>query len=228
MEQGQKNFQKRSQEIFVVLRLFFAKMCYVKKQKGLSRFARPSRSLFFNAMRQGSMKKYKVFTLEFDEIACRFRDEEFDKFLNAHHIVDVHSQFFEKPCPCWTFLVIYKEIKSNTDDPLLRLNAKQKQLYETLRYWRNQQADQEDKPPFVLFTNQQLLQIVMTLPHSLQKLGEIHGIGKQKLSLYGKKVLELLRESLKKTSRKSSKEDVSTKKEEKTKLEDNGEKRGEK
>ena len=58
-------------------------------------------------------------------------------------------------------------------------------LYEVLRSLRKQLADEANVPPYVVFSNQSLLEMSARRPRSTDDLAEIHGVGQVKLARYG-------------------------------------------
>jgi superfamily II DNA helicase RecQ len=65
-------------------------------------------------------------------------------------------------------------------------------LFESLRSWRSARAKSEGIPPYVIFTNRQLAEIVASRPASLAALSEVDGVGRAKCEQYGLAVLGLL------------------------------------
>ncbi|HEV7217218.1 MAG TPA: ATP-dependent DNA helicase RecQ [Chloroflexota bacterium] len=66
-------------------------------------------------------------------------------------------------------------------------------LYEQLRLWRLDQAKANGVAAFVVLTNTTLYEIAIRRPASSYALGNIYGIGKQKLEQWGEAILALVR-----------------------------------
>ncbi|WP_094092318.1 DNA helicase RecQ [Legionella clemsonensis] len=87
---------------------------------------------------------------------------------------------------------------------LITNNAKNKQretlssasnpLFETLRVLRRKLAEEENKPPFMIFSDTTLHQMVRDKPQNLNDLLNISGVGQHKLNHYGWHFLKALRE----------------------------------
>lgn len=143
-------------------------------------------------------KQFKIFTIPFCTKQKTFDDREFQEFVANHKVYDVEKHFFQQDEAYWSFVVTYepKEApvpqKPSKDDVLDKLSAKDRQLYELLRNWRNERARQEGYASYVLFHNSQLAQIALHRPNSLSKLTEIPGIGTNKSQKYGKDVLQIV------------------------------------
>ncbi|HEX5016346.1 MAG TPA: ATP-dependent DNA helicase UvrD2 [Actinomycetes bacterium] len=66
-------------------------------------------------------------------------------------------------------------------------------LFESLRQWRKQTADQASVPAFVVFTDATLLAIAVERPTDASQLLQIPGIGHAKAERYGPGVLQVLK-----------------------------------
>jgi superfamily II DNA helicase RecQ len=64
-------------------------------------------------------------------------------------------------------------------------------FFNILREWRSKRAKKDGMPPYVVFTNQQLAEIIKTRPQNLADLGKIDGVGKAKSDRYGEEILAL-------------------------------------
>ncbi|MFT6916953.1 MAG: ATP-dependent DNA helicase RecQ [Motiliproteus sp.] len=73
-----------------------------------------------------------------------------------------------------------------------RLNQLQQGLWEALREVRKKLADQQDVPPFFIFHDATLMEMVEKQPRSLGALAHINGVGKTKLERYGEAFLAVL------------------------------------
>lgn len=67
-------------------------------------------------------------------------------------------------------------------------------LFEALRKLRRQLADAENKPPFMIFSDNTLHDMVALRPRSREALLSVSGVGQHKLGLYGDAFLEVIAE----------------------------------
>lgn len=67
-------------------------------------------------------------------------------------------------------------------------------LFELLRALRRQLADEENKPPFLIFSDATLHEMVERHPKTMEDLLAISGVGQHKLTHYGKDFLKVLNE----------------------------------
>ncbi len=68
-------------------------------------------------------------------------------------------------------------------------------LFEALRIHRKNLADAARVPPYVIFSDKVLLEIVHRRPTCLTELAEVPGIGSMKLNKYGKEFLDVINEN---------------------------------
>ncbi len=66
-----------------------------------------------------------------------------------------------------------------------RAKAEAELLFERLRSLRKRLADEQDVPPYVIFTDSSLRLMAQQKPGTLEAFGTISGVGRQKLSRYG-------------------------------------------
>ncbi len=74
-------------------------------------------------------------------------------------------------------------------------DADQQALFDALRARRKQLADEQGVPPYVIFHDATLAEMVEQRPQSAAELGGISGVGERKLERYGADFLELLRDA---------------------------------
>ena len=69
-----------------------------------------------------------------------------------------------------------------------------KELWEALRYRRKQLAQEQGLPPYVIFHDATLMEMVAHCPETLEQLAGLSGVGEHKLAKYGDDFLDVLRE----------------------------------
>ncbi len=83
--------------------------------------------------------------------------------------------------------------REDRPDPAAGLAEPERVLFNTLREWRGRKAHEEGVPPFLIFTNRELIAIVQKRPESANALGSIGGIGPGKVKRYVAEVLALVK-----------------------------------
>jgi ATP-dependent DNA helicase RecQ len=73
------------------------------------------------------------------------------------------------------------------------VDANDQPLFDNLRALRKTLADENSVPPFVIFHDKTLLEMVAEQPKSLAEMAEINGVGEQKLSRFGEAFLSAIR-----------------------------------
>jgi len=152
--------------------------------------------------------RMKVFTLPFSVTTGAFDDEVVVNFLADKQLVEVRDYFYvQGELPYLSLLVIYRTdssefltkdaTKLDKDENTVKnqikaLSESERNLYESLRAWRNDRAAKDGKPVFLIARNTLLLRLVLERPTSLNKLREINGFGEVKVKQYGPDILALL------------------------------------
>jgi len=70
--------------------------------------------------------------------------------------------------------------------------SQQEGLWEALRSMRLELAKEQNVPPYVIFHDATLHEIVAAMPTTLDELGRIHGVGTRKLKNHGERVLQIV------------------------------------
>ena len=65
-------------------------------------------------------------------------------------------------------------------------------LWQQLKQWRYELAQQQGVPPYVIFHDKTLEAIIDARPDNLEELGQVHGVGRHKLKAHGEALLEVL------------------------------------
>lgn len=83
--------------------------------------------------------------------------------------------------------------EKNAASPQLDDEANE-ELFEKLRAWRRERADEEHVPPYCVFGDKTLREIARQAPQTLDDLSGVSGVGPAKLEKYGESLLETLNE----------------------------------
>jgi ATP-dependent DNA helicase RecQ len=67
-------------------------------------------------------------------------------------------------------------------------------LFETLRALRRKLADEENKPPFMIFSDMTLHEMARIKPRTMEDLLSVSGVGQHKLAHYGTAFLQVINE----------------------------------
>ncbi|MGI9213756.1 MAG: DNA helicase RecQ, partial [Methylococcaceae bacterium] len=80
------------------------------------------------------------------------------------------------------------------DKPLSLSNPEQYPLWEALRELRKRIAEEQGVPPYVIFHDSVLMDMLQFRPVSLMHLGHLSGVGQRKLERYGQVFLDVIRQ----------------------------------
>lgn len=121
-------------------------------------------------------------------------------FLVSHRIVHIEKEFVgDGGKSFWAFCIQY--LDSAEPQPALgkkRIDYKESMdeqdfaVFVKLRDLRKQLSEKEGVPPYAIFTNEQLAQLVQDRVTSLTGLENVKGIGAARIEKYGKAFLEIL------------------------------------
>ncbi|WP_028694890.1 DNA helicase RecQ [Pseudomonas cremoricolorata] len=83
--------------------------------------------------------------------------------------------------------------KTSGGSPASQLvRAEERELWEALRVLRRKLAEEHSVPPYVIFPDSTLLEMLRSQPTSLSEMGQVSGVGARKLERYGQAFLEVL------------------------------------
>lgn len=152
----------------------------------------------------GGSLKVKVFTLPWRPEAGGFDDGDLVSFLAERTAIEVSEHFFvHEKTPVLVLVVTYRTGeraaqarrgagRADKVDEAADLSPEEKERYEALRTWRNQHARKTGRPPYVIFTNRQAIQIAQKQPRTRAELAEVPGIGTSRVEDYGDALLAFL------------------------------------
>jgi superfamily II DNA helicase RecQ len=128
---------------------------------------------------------------------------EMNAFLRSHRVLAVRKEFVsDGENSFWTFCVEYLESapagiaspggKLPKVDYKEVLKPEEFEVFSHLRDWRKGVAEKEGVPVYVVFTNEQLAEMVKKKVSTKAALKEIEGVGESRIEKYGDAVLERL------------------------------------
>lgn len=130
--------------------------------------------------------------------------EELNRFLRPHRILSLEKRLVEQEGEsCWTFCIQYLERTFGTESDAVRpgapkvdykevLSASDFAVFARLRDARKRIAKKEAVPPYAIFTNEQLAEMITTKVSSLAAMEKIDGVGTARLKKYGAAMLDVL------------------------------------
>ena len=146
----------------------------------------------------------RVITLRYQEGVQGFPEEALRKAISGREVLEAREHFFTHGnVPHLALTLLLGDAPAGSDgfrravggtDPEKGLEESQRPLYRELKRWRNDRAQADGKPAYVIARNVQLVEIARSVPRSLAGLKEIDGIGEAFCRDYGAVVLGLMPE----------------------------------
>ncbi|KAA0873960.1 DNA helicase RecQ [Nitrincola tapanii] len=84
--------------------------------------------------------------------------------------------------------------RERSNPALRRLDPAEEQLWEALRALRKELAQEQDVPPYVIFHDATLMEMVLYRPQTEQQMRSLSGVGERKFALYGEAFLRIIDE----------------------------------
>jgi superfamily II DNA helicase RecQ len=145
---------------------------------------------------------YKIFRVPLSNWA--WAEDELNAFLRGHRVLKVERRFVDDgENSFWCFCVDYHEPRGGKEafqgrpgkeriDYRELLGDQDFAIYAKLRDLRKQIAQEESIPVYLIFTNEQLAQMVCSKARSPAALAAIEGVGPARLEKCGARLLEFL------------------------------------
>jgi ATP-dependent DNA helicase RecQ len=89
-----------------------------------------------------------------------------------------------------------RPVRSAVSDQVSPSNPEHSALWQALRTLRKQIADEQGVPPYVIFHDAVLMDMLRFRPMSIKQIGQLSGVGQKKLEHYGQAFLEVIRQHL--------------------------------
>ena len=113
--------------------------------------------------------------------------------LQSHRVVDVQKHFVPDGSNSWWAVCVTTvstmasppELKKGRVDYREILSTEDFDVFARLRLLRKQLADKDGVPPYAVFTNEQLADMVRNRVQTLSGLQEINGVGPARAEKYG-------------------------------------------
>ena len=127
-------------------------------------------------------------------------------FLRSHRVMTIERVLIQDGANSyWSVLVDYSETDANPKpakaassrvDYREVLQPDEFDRYVRLRELRKQLAEDEAIPPYAIFTNEQLAELAKIDSPSKEKMSQIPGVGKARMTKYSDRFLERLQSDL--------------------------------
>ncbi len=138
---------------------------------------------------------FRIVTVPFDNDRGVFPDNELNTFLLDKKVRSYRVEFFiHAGMPYWSVFLEYEEVEDKSVEKLTQaLDERQKLVFERLKDWRKSKGKELGMPVYVIFSNNQLVELAKKLPQTYEAMKSINGIGDKKVKSFGKEVMDILR-----------------------------------
>ncbi len=107
----------------------------------------------------------------------------------SHQVLFQNKKVFLQKVKEQAQAVTVTEVQIETKKPANK-TSENPELFEMLRSLRKEQAELENVPPYVIFSDATLVEMAHYLPHTKEELNQISGLGEFKLEKYGETFLQ--------------------------------------
>lgn len=139
----------------------------------------------------------KIFTLPFISALGGFDTTVLERFCLDKEVFELTPEFFlREGQPYWTVCVRYRVLTSARDEKqpaAPQWNEHEQQLVQQLKAWRSQKAKDLGRPPYMIFTDRQMADMVRLKVTSKADFGPIKGFGAKKIDAFGEEILAIIR-----------------------------------
>ncbi len=140
----------------------------------------------------------KVFNIRLSKEYCENDQESMNAFLELVEVKLSATNFVTtSSVDYWSVVVFYlpKKSKEPSQEPssvASKLSNSETVVYNALRQWRNDCAQQLDWSPFRICHNSHLISIAKANPQTLEELEQVIGFGSVRAQKYGKAILAII------------------------------------
>ena len=136
----------------------------------------------------------KLFTIRLDDANLEIDQNSLNDFLETVKLIKSDCHFIESEVHHWNVLLHYElpETLLNTTIDNIQLNQDQELIFQGLKKWRNQKAEELGLKHFLICYNSELQNVAIKQPKTLNDLKKIKGFGNLKIQKYGNEIISVL------------------------------------
>ena len=136
---------------------------------------------------------FRIITIPFSLKEEGFSEKELNNFVRNKKGVYYKAELIKTGKHYyWSVFLYYEEEISEKPELAFKYDY-EKAMYIELKKWRNVRAEKEGIPPYIIFTNKQLKEIVIARCKTKESLKNIEGIGDIKSKNYGDETIEIVK-----------------------------------
>ncbi|MDD4968043.1 MAG: HRDC domain-containing protein [Paludibacter sp.] len=145
--------------------------------------------------------KVKTFHIRLTKEHLETDQEKVNNFLESVTVRKTETGLIEDETNYWSVLVFYDDLQKKdqlkTSNKVsyavnTELTLEEKRMFETLKQWRVIKAKELRLPSFMIFNNAELVTVSKVKPQQVEDLLSIKGFGDQKITKFGKELLDIM------------------------------------
>lgn len=142
--------------------------------------------------------KIKVFHIRLLKEKLQADQDILNNFLENVKVIKTSTEFVNGQTNFWSILVFFEDKKKEINSDKIsygietELNSDEKEVYDTLKQWRQDKAFQLNIPNYMICHNTELITIVKEKPKTLTDFLRIKGFGDRKISNFGDDIIAVL------------------------------------
>ena len=143
--------------------------------------------------------KVRIFSFPFLPDQGGFDTDALDQFCLDKEILELSAHFFQQERQAyWTLYVRYRLPDSGNRASTSKfkdrhLNEKDRLLVRRLKEYRSEKAKELGWPPYLIFTQKQLMDFATQKMTTLEGFGPVKGFGGKRVQRFGKDILEIIK-----------------------------------
>ena len=141
--------------------------------------------------------KVKVLKIRVSDQFQNMDEAILNDYLQRYDIIDLHTQLIAGDINYWSVFINYEEKEPTTysktsDNSKEELADDEVIIYDRLKKWRAVKAKELQLPPYIIFSNANLVTIAKNKSATIKELENIKGLGNAKINKYGLEIIEVL------------------------------------
>ncbi len=116
-----------------------------------------------------------------------------NSFLATNRIDHLESSLVKQDATFWSVMVFYGVKKeSKKKEEWIVLTEKEKIIADHIRNWRNQEADKDGTPPYIILNSKTIRNLARSGVSNKFDLLDVNGVGQKKMERYGDQIMNIL------------------------------------
>jgi len=145
--------------------------------------------------------KVKLFHIRLTKEHSEKDQEILNLFMSSVSVKKTKSELIQGTPNFWTILVYYSDSIQDKNSKSTKLSIEnedelteeEKNIYNTLKIWRNDKARSENIANYMICHNSELMSVSSLKPKELKDFYKIKGFGEHKTTKHGEEIIEIIK-----------------------------------